>query len=175
MEEKKKKAEERRKKREENAILKKQKQEEKKQKVSLTKRKPSQKKKSYFSSSDDESWVESGNSLDDLSSEEFENESDSEDTKLPAYKEGDYILVRFPGKKREHKYACIVQKIFENSEAEVVGMNYCDESKTIFKTNDMDVSVIKYEQILKKLPQPEIIISGERLKYQFRESIGVDG
>lgn len=138
-------------------------------------RKPLNKKNDYSSTSEDVSWVESGDSLDDVSSEEFgvENEMES----IDAYKQSDYILVKFPGKKRKHKYVCIIQKIFKNCEAQVVAMNYYDGNKTLFKRNNSDVSVIQYNQILKKLPQPQIIVSGEswREKYHFPGSLDIDG
>lgn len=64
---------------------------------------------------------------------------------------------------------------FYGCEAEVLAMNSCDENKTIFKPNDKDISFVKFDQILRKLPNPKIIIVGERLKYQFPRPIEVDG
>ncbi|CAH0560707.1 unnamed protein product [Brassicogethes aeneus] len=168
-------SEERQKKKQENDILKKEKLEQrKKQKTIEKKQKPSTRKRKYSSTTDDESWVESGSSIDDLSSEE-DNDKEPEEERVNDYKEGEYILVKFPGSIKDYKYVCIIQKVFENSEVEVLGMNCCDENKTIFKPNDKDISFIKLNQILKKLPNPKIIIAGERLKYQFLTPIEVDG
>lgn len=171
--EKKKRTEERQKKKQENDILKKEKLEQrKKNKTTEKKRKPPTRK--YSSSIDDESWVESGSSIDDLSSEEQNDEEPEEET-VNGYREGEYILVKFPGSVKDYKYVCIIQKVFDNSEAEVLGMNCCDENKTIVKPNDKDISFIKFNQILQKLPNPKIIIAGERLKCQFLSPIDVDG
>lgn len=175
LEEKKKRAEERQKKKQENDLLKKEKLEQRrKQKTIEKKQKSSMRKRKYSSSTDEESWVESGSSIDDLSSEEEFDEEPNEET-VNGYKEGEYILAKFPGSVKEYKYVCIIQKVLKNSEAEVLGMNCCDENKTIFKPNDKDISFIKFDQILRKLSNPKIIIAGERLKYQFLTPIEVDG
>lgn len=45
----------------------------------------------------------------------------------------------------------------------------------MFKTDDKHISIIKNQQIMTKLPNPKIIITGERIKYQFLDPIDVDG
>ncbi|KAF5284043.1 hypothetical protein FQA39_LY17148 [Lamprigera yunnana] len=109
-----------------------------------------------------------------MTSEEHNDEEPEEKT-VNDYKEGEYILVKFLGSLKNYKYVCIIQKLFENSEAEVLDMNCCDGNKTVFKPNDSDISFIKLDKILKKLPNPKITIAGERLKCQFLTPIEVDG
>lgn len=113
------------------------------QKLQKPKRKT---KKAESSDSDsDESWVESGDSLDDISfnfskdprkddCDEINlcNKSDSEDEvplariqkwkNVSGLKEGEFVVVLFPGNKKQHKYVCVIEAILPNDEAEVVGM-----------------------------------------------------
>lgn len=78
------------------------------------------KKRKYSSTSEEyESWDESGSSIDDVSSEVFPIEDEEENPESIIYKEREYVLVKFPGYAREHKYVCIIQKAFQNREAEV--------------------------------------------------------
>ncbi|CAG9835094.1 unnamed protein product [Diabrotica balteata] len=103
LEEKQKRAEERQKKREEKNFV-------KKQKLKVMKKKVS-KKKEESSSDNNESWVESGSSLDDISFEV--GDCSDKDTDHVNYMEGDYVLSKFPGKKKEYKFVCVIQKNFQ--------------------------------------------------------------
>ncbi|KAG5865268.1 hypothetical protein JTB14_029673 [Gonioctena quinquepunctata] len=89
-------------------------------------------------------------------------------------KESDYILVEFPGKKPQHKYVCVIQKLLSESEAEVVAMKQCENTE-FFKLNEDDVSIICLKQIIKKPMIPDMIKCGDRLKYKFKEELSVDG
>ena len=98
------KAEERRKKKEQNEEFKKKaasKIAKKKQKLLLKRNK---KTDLYNDTSSEEEWVESGDSLDDLSEEHQDSEEEIENVNMEkencnAIKQGDYVLVKFPGKK----------------------------------------------------------------------------
>lgn len=193
---KKKNAEERKRKKEEQEKIKREKQEKKQlEKIKTCKVK---KRKAHSSSDSDsyEEWQESGNSLDDISfswnesldqdskvSEDEEQNSESnsekEDNKRHSsthlYKEGDYIIVSFPGKKKDYKYVCVIQEVCDNDEIEVVALKACNETKTSFKLDENDVSIIKVSQVKEKLEFPCIICAGDRLKYEFSKKLDVDG
>ncbi|CAB3231918.1 unnamed protein product [Arctia plantaginis] len=62
-------------------------------------------------------------------SDEVTDEENEEESRI---KQGHYIMVKFPGKKRHYKYVCIVQKVTK-TEIEVMAIVACDESKTVFK------------------------------------------
>lgn len=47
--------------------------------------------------------------------------------------------------------------------------------KTLFILNESDISVVNYKQVIKKLPIPKIIATGDRLKYKFPMPLEVDG
>lgn len=125
-----------------------------------------------------EEWVESGSSIDDV---DIYNDTDSdkdEESQLQQhfeFKEGDFVLVSFPGKKRSHLYACIIQNNFNQYEAQVMALNYCNEAKTVFRRNEMDVSVVNTNQIVEKLDTPKIVCSTDRVRYEFSCSLRVDG
>lgn len=125
-----------------------------------------------------EEWVESGDSLDDVtllpSSEEEGNEKEegiNEDRGV--WKEGDFVLVNFPGKKNiSYNYVCFIQKVL-NDEIQVIALKNCDESCMVFRTDEDDVSVVVISQILKKLDDPNITGTEGRIRYQFLHSISV--
>ncbi|CAK1579786.1 unnamed protein product [Parnassius mnemosyne] len=125
--------------------------------------------------STDTEWVESGDSMDDVS-DEHEND-DEENVWLEQeedIKQSDYVIVNFPGKKKFYKYVCIVQKV-TRTDIEVMAMMCCDQSKTVFKENDNDISTISKSQIVEVLHPPKMIITGDRIKYKFDAPLQVDG
>lgn len=130
----------------------------------------------YSDSSSEEEWLESGDSLDDLTDErESDNDTDEEkylnNNKIT---QGDYVIINFPGKKKFHKFVCIVQKI-SGKEIEVMAMISCDNTKTLFKENEKDVSVVSKSQIAEVLNAPKMIVTGDRIKYKFDFPLNVDG
>lgn len=131
------------------------------------------------SSTDSESseeWMSSGGTSDEefhLNDEPAEV-GNCETLQLNGYIENDYVVVAFPGKKRQHKYVCVIQQILPGSEAEVVGMKKCEDGKN-FTLNENDISVINLDQIVQKLKFPNMIVSGDRVKYLFHEELIVDG
>lgn len=122
-------------------------------------------------------WQESSDSLDDVSEIGApENEEHDEEIKIKDYKIGDFLLVKFLGGNRkttQYRYVCVVQNIFDESEIEVTSLKCLDENKMIYKMVDNDVSVIKEEDILQKLPEPQVLNFGDRLKYVFPKSVNV--
>lgn len=172
---KKRRAEERKKKKEETEKARKLKTDKKLLKKSKNIIKNKLKKTDYNSSTTEEEWVESGDSTNDISDEvtdeENEEERNEEESRV---KQGDYVIVKFPGKKRFYKYVCIVQKVTE-TEIEVMAMVACDEFKTVFKENDRDISAITESQIIKVLDIPNMFITGDRIKYKFDTALEVDG
>lgn len=171
-EEKKRRAEERKKKKEETEEARKLKTDnklDKKRQKTLKKKS----KKTDYNSSTEEEWVESGDSIDDIS-DEFGNDENECLEQESIIKQSDYVIVNFPGKKKYHKYVCIIQKVTK-PDIEVMAMVACDESKTLFKENDKDISIISESQIIQVLDVPKMIITGDRIKYKFDKSLEVDG
>lgn len=169
--EKKRKAEERLKRKEEKVKEAQAKLKEKEKKRYLIERKMKREKAWSSDSETEEEWVESGSSIDDISDFENIKENKSNDVQ-----KGDFILTKFPGKKRFLNYVCVVQKVYGQEEFEVTALNVCNEQKTIFTLNEKDISIIRKDQIITALPIPAIKYSGCRLKYQFQEAISdVDG
>lgn len=173
----KKKLEEEKKKRAEERLRKKEEKEEltREKKMQKQKKKEAQLCKKRIVSSDsetEEEWEESGDSLDDISEEDIDNQYYSPYDQV---KEGESVLVAFPGKKKQHRYVCIIRKKLPKHELEVVGLKCCNETKTHFIPNEEDVSNIQTSQIIEVLPHPNIILFGERVKYEFPEPLYVDG
>ncbi|CAG9820708.1 unnamed protein product [Phaedon cochleariae] len=53
------------------------------------------------------------------------------------FKESDHVLVEFPGRRRQHKYVCVIQRLLSEGEAEVVAMKR-SENTEFFKLNEDD-------------------------------------
>lgn len=70
---------------------------------------------------------------------------------------------------------CVIQEVCDNDEIEVVALKACNETKTSFKLDENDVSIIKVSQVKEKLEFPGISCAGDRLKYEFSKKLDVDG
>ncbi|KAG5860724.1 hypothetical protein JTB14_027700 [Gonioctena quinquepunctata] len=125
---------------------------------------------------EDEEWEESGSTLvmDEQNDSDLENICRETEQDF-AFKVGDFVLVYFPEKKKSHLYVCIIQQNLNYIENEVIALNYCNETKTIFRLNERDVSVINTSQIIEKLESPKIVSLGDRIRYEFSSSLNVDG
>lgn len=53
-------------------------------------------------------------------------------------------------------------------------LHIADEAKTCFRLNENDVSMINLSQIKQKLEFPNIVSAGDRLKYEFKNTVDVD-
>ncbi|XP_063217115.1 uncharacterized protein LOC134527954 [Bacillus rossius redtenbacheri] len=140
------------------------------------------KKQTHTSSeSDTEEWHSSGDNMDDVSlgttSESDENKNDQISTsvdRLKNLKEGDFVLVSFPGLKNlKYRFVCTIQKITDGEYIEVMGLKSSDKNNTVFRIDEDDVSFVKHYQILKKLPTPRIVPIGDRIRYKFDNPVEV--
>lgn len=145
-------------------------------------------------SEDEEEWIESGSSMDDISllpDDESHTSDDGEvvnaDTVITekdtvtkgkneekSYKNGDFVLVSFPAKKKYFKYVCIVQRVYEDGEIEVMALKSCNRQKKVFQVDENDISVISPSQIIALLPLPLSNVTNEHLKYEFLNTIDCD-
>lgn len=155
------------------------------------------KKKILISDTSDsaEEWVESGNSLDDVSIySELEEQDEDKDENIPLIHltsrqvsrlttnleydnihVGDFILAKFLGGKKKtffYRYVCVVQKLYTEDNIEVVALKSIN-GKSCFKLEENDVSSIMLKHIIEKLPQPEIQNVGDRIKYVFPNDVDI--
>lgn len=107
-----------------------------------------------------------------------EEESPSENIKqlksIEHIKQGDFVLVSFVGGKRNTQtfnYICTVQGIIED-DVKVMALNSADSTKKTYIANEKDVSFVKFSEIIGLLNTPDIVPTGERVRYVFRSSIG---
>ncbi|KAF5278586.1 hypothetical protein FQA39_LY00628 [Lamprigera yunnana] len=90
------------------------------------------------------------------------------------YSSGDYVLVKYVTKKTEYHYAAICSSVDdEDGELRVTFLKICNQTGTLFKLNERGVSDVPVDQIIKKLPVPNLITKGNRVFYQFKENIDV--
>lgn len=57
---------------------------------------------------EDEEWVESGESVHDSTIQKTMDITVSDNENKFQFKESDYVLVSFPGKKKIHRYICVI-------------------------------------------------------------------
>lgn len=90
------------------------------------------------------------------------------------YKVGDHVLVKFPAKNIEYRYVGIVNQVDdEDAELTVMFMKIRDDKGQMFSIDENDVSGVAYENIIEKLPNPQIVLKGKRIFYTFPISIPV--
>lgn len=90
------------------------------------------------------------------------------------YGNGDYVLTKYIIRNKEYRYAAICSSVDDDDgELRVIFLKVCDQNGTLFKLDDKDVADVPIEQIICKLPVPDLITKGKRVFYQFKEDIGV--
>ncbi|KAG5871205.1 hypothetical protein JTB14_019301 [Gonioctena quinquepunctata] len=128
-----------------------------------------------FQSSDEEVWTDSGDSLDDVTISEEKEYCELDG--MNNVSAGDYVLVKFFGGKRkttQYRYVCVVQNVLhEENEIEVMSMKVSNTEKDVFRVDESDVSLVEMSAIIGKLPSPEILVIGDRVKYQFPKPVDV--
>lgn len=136
-------------------------------KIKKKRRKIENKDSSCDSDSNDLSFNESDAS-------EWEEKSDIEEevievSSIKELKEGDFIIVQYKGGKRmvtTFTYLCIIQQIISPEEIEIMGLRSADFLKKIFTVKEKDVSVISLKQVVGKVKEPQMVVTGERVSYQ---------
>lgn len=79
------------------------------------------------------------------------------------FKTGDFILAKFQscGKRASaavnYRYVCVVSKVLQNNELEINSLKSVDADRKSFKYIENNVSVINISQVLRKLPEPELL------------------
>ncbi|KAL3271206.1 hypothetical protein HHI36_021702 [Cryptolaemus montrouzieri] len=90
------------------------------------------------------------------------------------YTIGDYVLAKFLVRNTEYCYAAVTNKIdTEESELTVTFLKICDDKGHTFRVDKNDVSDVSFDQVLQKLPNPDIALKGERRFYYFNISVPV--
>ncbi|KAG5889625.1 hypothetical protein JTB14_025493 [Gonioctena quinquepunctata] len=161
--------------RKENEQKKKQEEKEQKARVRAEKKAEKEKAKIDSESSDEEVWTDSGDSLDDVTISEEKEYCELDG--MNNVSAGDYVLVKFFGGKRkttQYRYVCVVQNVLhKENEIEVMSMKVSNTEKDVFRVDESDVSLVEMSAIIGKLPSPEILVIGDRVKYRFSKPVDV--
>lgn len=84
---------------------------------------------------------------------------------------GDFLLVKLytdASRKKSYIYACkTLSDIEEDGEVKVMFLRVVDEKAKRFRLDDKDISYVDFEDIIQKLPVPNVIKQGHRSYYQF--------
>ncbi|CAG9818887.1 unnamed protein product [Phaedon cochleariae] len=85
---------------------------------------------------------------------------------------GSFVLVEIENEKRrmnsaiKYNYVGVCQtEIEEDGEVKVLFLKICDQHNQLFKMDDNDISHVTSEQILSVLPEPKLILKGDRVYY----------
>ena len=90
------------------------------------------------------------------------------------YSSGDYVLVKYIARKTEYHYAGICSSVHdEDGELRVTFLKICNKNGTLFRLDENDVSDVPVDQVIKKLPVPNLVTKGNRVFYQFKKKIDV--
>lgn len=91
-----------------------------------------------------------------------------------SYGSGDYVLVKLIMKGKEYRYAAICSKYDdEDGELTVAFLKLCNEDGTEFKINDNDIADVAYEDVVEKLPVPNLIVRTKTVFYKFKKPVNV--
>lgn len=89
------------------------------------------------------------------------------------YTDGDYVLVKFKQKKTQYRYVGICSGFEDDGEILVQFLRSCNDTSTLFKVKDNDKGFVRLDDIIIKLPQPTIVISGDRVFLKFQNPVDV--
>nr|XP_053604393.1 uncharacterized protein LOC128671702 [Plodia interpunctella] len=94
-------------------------------------------------------------------------------SKLPI--KGDFLLVKVHDTKRKsyHTYACIAQDDIEDDGEIRVTFLKCVKGGKLFVINENDISYVAYEDIVRKLPMPELQCKRDVNYYKFPFDVNV--
>ena len=77
-------------------------------------------------------------------------------------------------REKEYRYAAICSKYDdEDGELTVTFLKVCNENGTEFKINDNDIADVPYEDVIEKLPVPNLIVKRNTVFYKFKEPVDV--
>lgn len=116
------------------------------------------------------------------SSDSSEDNQASSSKPIPKIKTGVHVLVSISEKsskknlgETKYRYIAVCQSDVEiDGEIKVTFLKLCDnEKEQIFKLDEKDVSYINEEQILKVLPEPDLILKGNRVFYKFMKPVEI--
>lgn len=83
-------------------------------------------------------------------------------------------MVKFVTKNTEYRYAAICSSVDdEDGELRVTFLKIHEQNGTLFILNENDISDVSIDQVIQKLPVPNLITKGNRVFYQFKEQIDV--
>lgn len=90
----------------------------------------------------------------------------------------DFILVKFQhlSKKRltDYRYVAVVQETYADNESTIMCLKSIENSKTLFKAHEQDISTISNKDIIQKLETPNVLCTGDRVKYQFSSPVDIN-
>lgn len=105
---------------------------------------------------------------------ESDNEAGPSSVSVKAFNTGDHILVKLLGRNMEYRYVSVIDKIDEeDGEIRVTFLKLCDNKGQIFRFDPDDVADVTIDQVVQKLPNPNIYLKGNRIFYKFDTSVDV--
>lgn len=95
-------------------------------------------------------------------------------TRNSYYNTGDYFLVKYPAKNVEYRYAAVINEIDDDEDdVRVTFLKICKQKVQIFRMDDNDISDVSIDHLVQKLDNPNLILKGNRIFYQFPTQVNV--
>ncbi|XP_049871225.1 uncharacterized protein LOC126373477 [Pectinophora gossypiella] len=90
------------------------------------------------------------------------------------YNTGEYVLVKFPAKNVEYRYAAVINDIDgDENDLRVTFLKVCNKKVQTFRIDDKDISDVSFDQVIQKLDSPDLILKGKRIYYKFSTEVDV--
>lgn len=61
----------------------------------------------------------------------------------------------------------------DENDLRVTFLKICDQKAQLFKIDDRDISDVSFDQVVLKLDNPDLILKGKRIFYQFPTEVDV--
>lgn len=99
---------------------------------------------------------------------------DKENSKIAV---GEFLLVNVyadSAKKKTYTYVCkTLTDVEEDGEIKVMFLRVVDKNATRFRLDENDICYVDCEDVIQRLPNPEVVKRGHRVYYQFRNSVNI--
>lgn len=105
---------------------------------------------------------------------ESENEAGPSSSTRISFNTGDYLLVKLLARNMEYRYVSVIDVIDEeDAEIRVTFLKLCDDKGQTFRFDQDDVADVAMDQVIEKLPNPNIVLKGNRIFYKFDSPVNV--
>lgn len=89
---------------------------------------------------------------------------------------GTYLLINLKSEQKKsgsHQFVAVCQSKIINDEFEVMFLKNCGNNKALFCANENDVSFVNLSEVVDVLPDPTIVVKGDRIFHKFETPVSI--